>query len=52
MLKRVYSWKIVYLDYQSEVSILTPMGYGSTMLPLCHSNMDEVNIANALTQLV
>ena len=33
--------KLVSLDYQSEVPILGPVGYGPTTLPLRHSDADE-----------
>ncbi len=38
--------KLVSLDYQSQVSILGPVGYGPTTLPLRHSDADERHVAS------
>ncbi len=36
--------KACTLYYQSEVSILGPVGYGPTTLPLRHSDADALNL--------
>ncbi|KAG6715426.1 hypothetical protein I3842_05G251600 [Carya illinoinensis] len=42
----IFEWKTIQKPYQSQVSILGPVGYGPTTLPLRHSDFGRILTKN------